>query len=244
MTKDKILWTLITIGTILSSCQQNAGKKIITHGQQRDSADLNAERLFTGDTYNGQDWYTCKLKISAHDSITLVASTDKKSIYYEEQGKIQQVKDSIYLIESSTYFFGGPMEDHFFNDSLYIYCDSLLKISKIKITYGNGLQQNISVKLPYLSIPTDKKLFNKTSKYLGLDIGHVDPITREPVTFTAWYGSAYSITTHKFQHRYFLILKGNSIRTINTAPLQTGHFQLIKKETSKKEETKPYKFPY
>jgi len=225
MKKTTLFLVLICFLVVQTYCQDDTKGGSTVGGSNDGRGTFKTEMNFSGKTSNGYDWYNCQLKITPDDSILLVARTFKNSIYYEERGKIQQVKDSIYLIESRATFLALPLEDQTFDDKLVIHSESSLNINSLKLTYSNGTSQSITVTPPLTSISFDKKLFNSTSNYLDLDIGHLDPLTNKPVTFTARHGSAYSFSSGKTMVKYFIIIKGDTIHTLNSAPLQIGHYK-------------------
>ncbi|MFI5150538.1 MAG: hypothetical protein ACHQRM_12445 [Bacteroidia bacterium] len=183
---------------------------------------LPAGQIYTGRDWNGREEFTCALKILDGNNFVLVGSADSNTTYFEQRGKIVAIKDSIYQLCVNQFFFAGPFEDPAPNDTLRLFCDSTLDVSALSFHYADGSVKDMQTESAYINYAYDKKLFNPGHERLGIDIAHLNPVTKRTVLFQADYGSGYEISYQPLNEYYFVSIKGNRIESLPTHPMETG----------------------
>src|SRR2546430_15528341 len=132
---------LITIGLLtIFSCDQSKDTVDTSSQKTNDSSATLKETIFTGKPFSDGSRYDRTLKISDSGSVTLTAVDADHINYFEQKGKIIQVKDSIYIIQCTQYFNYAPAEDEEGDSLSFNFSDLFLidyKVPYIKLIYSD-----------------------------------------------------------------------------------------------------------
>lgn len=195
---------------------------------KKENTRFNTEQLYKG--YSKRGGYLCYLKISPGNKVLFTYQTEGNSMYAEHSGTINAINDSTYHVSCKLTF--GQFVCKASNlDSLIIFVDppSLVDMKSIMVQYENEeLMKEKRADRSKLAFTFDDKLFNEyTPAYILMD--HTHPITNEPVTIKAVFGSAYDFTQGD-EVDFDIVISGDSLYTIGEdAVFPTGHFRLKKR---------------
>jgi hypothetical protein len=194
-------------------------------------------QIFTG---TSTDKYRCEISIAiGHGDSNAVFkyNLDNNVVYAEYYGKIKKIKDSLYHISARMYI-GQFFMKSINADTLYIQIDTanVSRYDNIVVIYANGKRtelrtQDNGKKISLIKFAFDKKLFNRTMRNNSISLSYTKCVECffPHLICKIPYGSSASFEAGDKIELDIIMFK-DKLWTVDTSPLQTGHFKLTKEK--------------
>ena len=161
------------------------------------------------------------LKLVKLDTLIYVSSSQFHGRYEEIHGKLTKINDSIFFVEPFRHIIQSGNGDKPFRvqqDSVFLYFDSTLIGSDLKIEYQNGQIEEYKISSTEDVFWINEKYFNKDNERIYLSFDYKNPIVDETVEIVSKYSEIkYSIAFNsvKTSDNFYIVFNNEHIKTLN-----------------------------
>ncbi len=133
--------------------------------------------------------YSCMFRINADSTINFVCNREGNFVYMEYNGKIRQMKDTLYHVSAEIVFAQAPSKSVYYKEPILVVSldKTITGLDKLTVRYSDGSTKDFPCNAgETLEIPRNEKLFNKKrgrSNYFVFSIDRKNPITGKTLQF-------------------------------------------------------------
>jgi len=226
MTRTLLLYGLLVV---IASCKNNQEEVV-----QQDVISIDTSLSVTEgepSIYSGQSLdsvYNCQLLVNPDSSVIFIYEWNTLWVYGEHHGAISWLHDSTYSMGLEQNY-AQYIRKYWYKDSFQIWRnkEDFPELDSAEIWFESGQKLNPSYAesgIISCPIPIDS---NERVQNININPHHLNPITQEPIIIgvpsrsIAEFGRGRKVEIE-------IIISGNTIKSTNQKPTQTGHFVLKK----------------